>query len=143
MADKQESALTQQSDCKWVRALDANGNSIRISKEDLAAVVGELLQKNYLYPFQRRSVPESDLNRFVNPGWGMIAGDSFKNIPNGAYKFGTVFLIGSPTRFDHVAQFYVPDNNTGFYFRSVYSGAESDLTEINTEWKKISFSNIM
>lgn len=38
MADKQESALTQQSDCKWVRALDANGNSIRISKEDLAAV---------------------------------------------------------------------------------------------------------
>lgn len=40
MADKQESALTQQSDCKWVRALDANGNSIRISKEDLAAVSG-------------------------------------------------------------------------------------------------------
>ena len=43
MADKQESALTQQSDCKWVRALDANGNSIRISKEDLAAVVGGLI----------------------------------------------------------------------------------------------------
>ena len=42
MADKQESTLTQQSDCKWVRALDANGNSIRISKEDLAAVVGGL-----------------------------------------------------------------------------------------------------
>lgn len=105
--------------------------------------VGGLLQKNYLYPFQRRSVPESDLNKFVSPGWGMISGDSFKNIPNGAYKFGTVFLIGSPTRYDHVAQFYVPDNNTGFYFRSVYSGAESDLTEINTEWKKISFSNIM
>ena len=43
MAGKQESALTQQSDCKWVRALDANGNSIRISKVDLAAVVGELI----------------------------------------------------------------------------------------------------
>ena len=43
MADKQESALTQQSDCKWVRALDSNGNSILISKEDLAAVVGGLL----------------------------------------------------------------------------------------------------
>ena len=38
-----ESALTQQSDCKWVRALDSNGNSILISKEDLASVVGELL----------------------------------------------------------------------------------------------------
>ena len=43
MADLKESAMTQQSDCKWVRALDANGNSIRISKEDLAAVVGGLL----------------------------------------------------------------------------------------------------
>lgn len=44
MADKQESALTQQSDCKWVRALDSNGNSILISKEDLASVVGELFR---------------------------------------------------------------------------------------------------
>ena len=43
MADMKESALTQQSDCKWVRALDSNGNSILISKEDLAAVVGGLL----------------------------------------------------------------------------------------------------
>lgn len=43
MADVKESALTQQSDCKWVRALDANGNSIRISKEDLASAVGGLL----------------------------------------------------------------------------------------------------
>ena len=43
MADKQESALTQQSDCKWVRALDSNGNSILISKEDLASVVGGLI----------------------------------------------------------------------------------------------------
>ena len=43
MADLRESALTQQSDCKWVRALDANGNSIRISKEDLAEVLGGLI----------------------------------------------------------------------------------------------------
>lgn len=43
MADVKESALTQQSDCKWVRALDSNGNSIKISKEDLASVVGGLL----------------------------------------------------------------------------------------------------
>ena len=43
MGDLKESALTQKNDCKWVRALDENGNSIRISKEDLAAVVGELI----------------------------------------------------------------------------------------------------
>lgn len=43
MADVKESALRTGSDCKWVRALDANGNSIRISKEDLASVVGRLI----------------------------------------------------------------------------------------------------
>lgn len=43
MGDLKESALTQKNDCKWVRALDENGNSIRISKEDLAAVVGGLI----------------------------------------------------------------------------------------------------
>lgn len=43
MADIKESAMTQKSDCKWVRALDSNGNSIRISKEDLASVVGGLI----------------------------------------------------------------------------------------------------
>lgn len=43
MADIKESAMSTASDCKWVRALDANGNSIRISKEDLASVVGELI----------------------------------------------------------------------------------------------------
>ena len=44
MADIKESAMSTASDCKWVRALDANGNSIRISKEDLASVVGELVK---------------------------------------------------------------------------------------------------
>lgn len=39
MADMKESALTQQSDCKWVRALDSNGNSILISKEDYYTLV--------------------------------------------------------------------------------------------------------
>lgn len=48
MGDLKESALTQKNDCKWVRALDENGNSIRISKEDLAAVVGGLLPKSDL-----------------------------------------------------------------------------------------------
>lgn len=43
MADVKESAMAQKNDCKWVRALDSNGNSILISKEDLASVVGELL----------------------------------------------------------------------------------------------------
>ena len=43
MGDVKESALTQKSDCKWVRALDANGNSIQISKADLVSVLEGLL----------------------------------------------------------------------------------------------------
>ena len=55
MPDVKESALTQQSDCKWVRALDANGNSIRISKEDLASVVGELARNLIFGKFGMKS----------------------------------------------------------------------------------------
>lgn len=43
MADQFENQLPQKSDAKWVRALDASGNPILISKEDLASVVGELI----------------------------------------------------------------------------------------------------
>ena len=55
MADVKESAMSQKNDCKWVRALDSNGNSILISKEDLASVVGGLIgtvtpDKNGLMP---------------------------------------------------------------------------------------------
>lgn len=42
-SDTFENQLPQQSDLKWARALDASGNSILISKEDLAGVVGGLL----------------------------------------------------------------------------------------------------
>lgn len=43
MADQFENQLPQKNDAKWVRALDASGNPILISKEDLASVVGELI----------------------------------------------------------------------------------------------------
>lgn len=45
MADVKESAMSQKNDCKWVRALDSNGNSILISKEDLASVGGRTFRK--------------------------------------------------------------------------------------------------
>lgn len=39
MADKKENELTSANNFEWVRALDANGNSIRISKSDLVSVL--------------------------------------------------------------------------------------------------------
>ena len=43
MASIKEEEMAAKTDCQYVRALDANGNSIRISKEDLAKVLGELI----------------------------------------------------------------------------------------------------
>ena len=40
-----ESALPQKKEINYVRALDKDGNPILISKEDLAQVVGELINK--------------------------------------------------------------------------------------------------
>lgn len=47
MADIKENEMSTASDCAYVRALDSNGNSIRISKSDLASVVGGLIFKTY------------------------------------------------------------------------------------------------
>ena len=72
MSDVKESALTQQSDCKWVRALDANGNSIRISKEDLASVVGGLMseatttKKELLQPLTISCYDSSNMSNDAN-----------------------------------------------------------------------------
>ena len=43
MADRKENELTKASNFGYVRALDANGNSIQISKEDLVSVLEGLL----------------------------------------------------------------------------------------------------
>lgn len=47
MADKQEKDLDQASDCAWVRGLDANGNPIKIKKEDLVTVLNGLMPTSY------------------------------------------------------------------------------------------------
>ena len=89
MSDVKESALTQQSDCKWVRALDANGNSIRISKEDLAAVVGGLLKSGKLYPYMDRG-KVVDFNSSTTPGMYFIE-DLKKELPgNPGITYGTL-----------------------------------------------------
>lgn len=43
MADKKENELTSANNFEWVRALDSNGNSIRISKSDLVSVLEGLI----------------------------------------------------------------------------------------------------
>lgn len=52
--DQYEDELPIKSDAPYVRGLDALGNPIRISKADLASVVGGLLESTNAYPFMDR-----------------------------------------------------------------------------------------
>ena len=44
--DKAESSLTAVSDIAYIRGIDSSGNSVRISKADLASVLGALVIKD-------------------------------------------------------------------------------------------------
>ena len=75
-----ESALPQKKEINYVRALDKNGNPILISKEDLAQVVGELLDGGAIK--QKRS-DLKDADQYTTPGtyfvnlWGGV----WQNMP--------------------------------------------------------------
>ena len=75
-----ESALPQKKEINYVRALDKDGNPILISKEDLAQVVGELLDGGAIK--QKRS-DLKDANQYTTPGtyfvnlWGGV----WQNMP--------------------------------------------------------------
>lgn len=77
MADQFENQLPQKSDAKWVRALDASGNPILISKEDLASVVGGLMS----FPFEYRGRIKLDANRITDSGFYYADGQS-SNVDN-------------------------------------------------------------
>ena len=67
MASIKEEVMTVKDDCQYVRALDANGNSIRISKEDLAKVLGGLITHPFAY---RKAVNISiDANDIATTGF--------------------------------------------------------------------------
>lgn len=109
---------------------------------DNIEVVGGLISSLRLYPFQQLGIDDRDLNNFVTPGWAMVAGTTFKNLPKKAYSYGVVYVIGSPAKYNHLVQFYIPDNNSGFYFRSAYSGVNG-TSLITSDWNKLSFSSVV
>ncbi len=121
MASIKEEVMTVKDDCQYVRALDANGNSIRISKEDLAKVLGELMLKRGKLP------NHTDLNTLQSnavyyvTGWGSPNYENFP--PGGAYSYG-ILIVLTPVQ-DSVIQIYVPDSfEASCYIRS-----------LNTTWK--------
>ena len=110
MADQFENQLPQKSDAKWVRALDASGNPILISKEDLASVVEGLLGINDSWFRLRRVIgtTEEDLNNANQTGMYWHGRGLFNG--NGWHGILLVF-------------------NTGTYI------AKIDINFINPTWK--------
>ena len=131
MADLKESAMTQQSDCKWVRALDANGNSIRISKEDLASVVGELLN-----PLKIKGILNSttDLNQLIETGiyyWYVEVGIPL-NAPSGISGRG-IIKVYNPGK-GHIEEWISSYPSNRLWFRTcLFSDSEKRVTD----WKEI------
>lgn len=133
MADVKESALTQQSDCKWVRALDANGNSIRISKEDLASVVGGLLSSSKLYPYMNRG-QVANFDTATKSGMYLI-GDAGRKYPgNPGIEYGTLEVFapddGRSTFVTQVAHNVYPPKKS-------YRRTFSSTTGKNVEWIEV------
>lgn len=128
MADVKESALTQKSDCKWVRALDANGNSIRISKEDLASVVGGLLSNQKLYPYMYRGVA-GDIDTITDTG-SYSTSTVTTNLPDNAYSFGILEVFGGGI---FIIQRYTPHAN--------YAGDYGEFTRVRfqNKWERWRF----
>lgn len=46
--DKAESSLTTVSDLSYIRGIDSSGNSVKISKSDLASVLGVNIYQNHV-----------------------------------------------------------------------------------------------
>jgi len=87
MADRQERELIFSGNCKWVRAIDSNGNSINISKEDLLQGM-----------FTRQTIFEGNVDELIVPGMYYI-----NAITQNANGYCGLFLV---FRFDQsVTQF--------------------------------------
>lgn len=135
MADVKESALSTANDCAYVRALDSNGNSIRISKSDLASVVGGLLSNAIPKSVDIGKVVSSNYDNDLNnipfdmfimgvKGGGM----SLDNAPFGELE---TYFIHAPMYYNSVVQQAFSLNRFAFRVRAT-TGAWSD-------WKEIAF----
>lgn len=112
--DKSESSLSSVSDVAYVRGLDSSGNSVKISKSDLASVLGAL---STFAPIKDATEAELDT---VSPGAYMV-GTSDSPFGVGA---GVLYMI---QRNDTFAQIYIVTGNYQILkrYKSGYSGTWS------------------
>lgn len=122
--DKQESTLSTSSDFAWVRALDAQGTSIRISKEDLINLIP------IVFEYYGRQVENINCNNLTESGIYFNATGSGPGNQNFPTTYGVLIVFKCEE--DYITQIcfaaYGP-----IYVRQKWVGSWG-------EWKAISFT---
>ena len=129
MADQFENQLPQKSDAKWVRALDASGNPILISKEDLASVVGGLIGISLVLKTKGViNIPSRDSTDPMNE----ITENGIYTIIPANDTYGTLIVFQSFGGAGGIVQFYAHPFGNGIYrFRIKTSNNKNEWSE----WK--------
>ena len=129
MADQFENQLPQKSDAKWVRALDASGNPILISKEDLASVVGGLIGISLVLKTKGGiNIPSRDSTDPMNE----ITENGIYTIIPANDTYGTLIVFQSFGGAGGIVQFYAHPFGNGIYrFRIKTSNNKDEWSE----WK--------
>lgn len=129
MADQFENQLPQRSDAKWVRALDASGNPILISKEDLASVVGGLIGISLVLKTKGGiNIPSRDSTDPMNE----ITENGIYTIIPANDTYGTLIVFQSFGGAGGIVQFYAHPFGNGIYrFRIKTSNNKNEWSE----WK--------
>lgn len=129
MADQFENQLPQKSDAKWVRALDASGNPILISKEDLASVVGRLIGISLVLKTKGViNIPSRDSTDPMNE----ITENGIYTIIPANDTYGTLIVFQSFGGAGGIVQFYAHPFGNGIYrFRIKTSNNKNEWSE----WK--------
>ena len=129
MADQFENQLPQKSDAKWVRALDASGNPILISKEDLASVVGGLIGISLVLKTKGGiNIPSIDSTDPMNE----ITENGIYTIIPANDTYGTLIVFQSFGGAGGIVQFYAHPFGNGIYrFRIKTSNNKNEWSE----WK--------
>ena len=131
MADLKENELPKQTNCEWVRALDANGNSIQINKKDLASVLGELIGINNTW-FRKRT-------DITIPNW-----DDISNLDNATESGVYVIRLESASIWG-VMTVFSGNSLQGCSFQILlYNGKELKFrrrgNNMWTDWRTFSFT---
>ena len=129
MADQFENQLPQKSDAKWVRALDASGNPILISKEDLASVVGGLIGISLVLKTKGGiNIPSRDSTDPMNE----ITENGIYTIIPANDTYGTLIVFKAFGGAGGIVQFYAHPFGNGIYrFRIKTSNNKNEWSE----WK--------